>query len=123
MKRQSDIALHAHRLEIYRVFLDFRFDLKAHVAQFSREKLWAYLAQVRLAEFYFSENIAMALSKTVDQALELQKFGDWIKDPQGADSVEIQQWKGKSREIFGVLDDALDILDTDIKTALRLMPR
>lgn len=120
IKRQSEIALHSHRLETYKAFLEFRFELKARAANFKREALWAFWAQARLSEFYFSTTIAMALNSTVDQAMELQKYADRIKDPQGAQDAEVQEWRQTSNRIFAALDYLLDTLDMDIKQALKV---
>lgn len=122
LKRQSDISLHSHRLDIYKAFVEFRFELKARASSFGREKLWAYYAQARLAEFYFDTEIATALNSAIDQSLRLQTLGDRIKDPQGADLAEIATWRKESNDVFGVLDETLDTLDADLRKALRLLP-
>jgi hypothetical protein len=122
LKRQSDISLHAHRLDIYKAFLDFRFELKARSHGFNREKLWSYWAQARLAEFYFDLGISTALGTTVDQGIELQSLGDQIADPQGAPQEEIMSWREESYRIRTELDQAFDALDSDLRNALRLLP-
>lgn len=72
LRRQSDISLHTHRLDIYKALLEYRFEIKAKASSFSREKLWAYYAQARLAEFYFDPEISTALNSAIDQGLQLQ---------------------------------------------------
>ena len=125
LRRQSDISLHTHRLDIYKALLEYRFEIKAKASSFSREKLWAYYAQARLAEFYFDPEISTALNSAIDQGLQLQTLSDRIKDPQGADRDEITKWRKESSDLYRVLDDTLDTLDTldaDLRRALRLLP-
>ena len=122
LKRQSDISLHSHRLDIYKAFVEFRFEIKARASSFNREKLWLYYAQASLAEFYFDTGISKALNSAVDQGLQLKTLGDQIKDPQGANPEQISNWWSESQGVFTKLDDMLNALDADLRTALRLLP-
>ena len=120
MRLQNDISLHSPRLEVYRVFTDLRFELKARTWNFDRNKLSAYYAQVQLAEFYFPLQISTALSSTIDKILYLRHLADNVSDPQGADSDELKNTRDSRNALYTEIDNTFDTLDTDIKKVLRL---
>lgn len=120
MRLQNDISLHSPRLEVYRVFTDLRFELKARTWNFDRNKLSAYYAQVQLAEFYFPLQISTALSSTIDKILNLKHLADNVSDPQGADSDELKNTRDSRNALYTEIDNTFDTLDADIKKVLRL---
>lgn len=122
MRLQNNISLHAHQLEVYRVFTDLRFELKARSGDFDRKKLSAYYAQVQLAEFYFSPRISTALSSTIEKIIRLKHLADNVSDHQGADREELKATTSSRNALYNEIDTIFDTLDVDIKSVLRLQP-
>jgi hypothetical protein len=71
-KAQTRISIHGPRLESYKVLLSFSSQLTTQGVHFKQELIWALWEHAQVAEFYFSELIALSLKEIVDLSLAVQ---------------------------------------------------
>jgi len=119
-RRQNEISLHSHRLEIYEAFLKLRHEVNGGI-EITRQVLFEYWRRAKMAEFYFSPAVHQALDVVVKDALKIRQLGEDISNPGFLSEEEQKKRRLERHERMMLLANTLDTIDRDLRSALRVV--